>query len=118
MPSWFVVAFWVEGPSGFKTKGAPRKGKEPLTGSQCEVPTERRWCAGCGVPGHTKSTCTWQRDHGGPGTEGGTVPCFVDSSSGLRSGPSTTPKTKPAAKGEVYAFRKYCWYYKERLDTW
>ncbi|MED6120657.1 hypothetical protein PIB30_022942 [Stylosanthes scabra] len=39
------------------TKGAPKKGKEPAP-SQCEASSKKRCCTACGIPGHTKRTCT------------------------------------------------------------
>ncbi|KAL4357267.1 hypothetical protein AHAS_Ahas09G0169600 [Arachis hypogaea] len=83
-----------------KTKGAPRKGKElePEPGKQCEIPTKRRRCTSCGVPGHTKRTYTWHRNHRGAGTEGGAIPGCVECSSAVESAPSTTMRDKSAGK--------------------
>ncbi|XLT48207.1 hypothetical protein S245_041377, partial [Arachis hypogaea] len=86
-----------------KTKGAPRKGKEPEPepGTQSEVPTKRRRCTSCGVPGHTKRTCSWRREHRGAGTEGGKVPGCVECSSDVRSFPSATAKVWEAINSDT-----------------
>ncbi|RYR74180.1 hypothetical protein Ahy_A02g008812 [Arachis hypogaea] len=90
----------MKDPEVSKTKGAPRKGKEPESepGRQCEVPTKRRRCTSCGVPGHTKRTCTWHWDHREAGTGGGAVPGWVECSSDVGSAPSATMRDKSAGK--------------------
>ncbi|KAL4286566.1 hypothetical protein AHAS_Ahas19G0099000 [Arachis hypogaea] len=64
-----------------KTKGALRKGKESESCSQCEIGTNRRYCTNCGVLGHTKKTCTWDRGQGVDGTSDGASTRFGDCSS-------------------------------------
>ncbi|KAL4344998.1 hypothetical protein AHAS_Ahas11G0234400 [Arachis hypogaea] len=84
-----------------KTKGAPRKGKEMHPGSEGDVLMKRRRCTTCGVPGHTKRTCTSQRDHGVAGTDGCTVHSSAERSSAKPSAPYGAGRTQDADNDEV-----------------
>ncbi|RYR31869.1 hypothetical protein Ahy_B01g056804 [Arachis hypogaea] len=83
-----------------KTKGAPRKGKEMHPGSEGDVLMKRRRCTTCGVPGHTKRTCTSQRDHGVAGTDGCTVHSSAERSSAKPSAPYGAGRTQDADNDE------------------
>ncbi|RYR31866.1 hypothetical protein Ahy_B01g056801 [Arachis hypogaea] len=84
-----------------KTKGAPRKGKEMHPGSEGDVLMKRQRCMTCGVPGHTKRTCTSQRDHGVAGTDGCTVHSSTERSSAKPSAPYAAGRTQDADNDEV-----------------
>ncbi|XLR08079.1 hypothetical protein S83_036017 [Arachis hypogaea] len=83
-----------------KTKGAPRKGKEMHPGSEGDVLMKRQRCMTCGVPGHTKRTCTSQRDHGVAGTDGCTVHSSTERSSAKPSAPYAAGRTQDADNDE------------------
>ncbi|KAL4299594.1 hypothetical protein AHAS_Ahas17G0116500 [Arachis hypogaea] len=52
----------VKEPSFARTKGAPKHGRETATAAQDEPGGKRRCCSSCGKPGHTKRTCSSQRE--------------------------------------------------------
>ncbi|XP_015959835.1 protein FAR-RED ELONGATED HYPOCOTYL 3-like [Arachis duranensis] len=93
----------IKDPEVSKTKGAPKKGKEPEPGSQGKDRSKQRRCTKCGAPGHTKRTCTWRRESGVAGNIGGANPGFVSCSSPVPSAPSASRLTRYPEKDEVLA---------------
>ncbi|XLU42758.1 hypothetical protein S245_037572, partial [Arachis hypogaea] len=83
-----------------KTKGAPRKGKELHPGSEGDMLMKQRRCTTCGVPGHTKRTCTSQQDHGVAGTDGCAVHSSAERSSAKPSAPYAAGRTQDADNDE------------------
>ncbi|KAL4349849.1 hypothetical protein AHAS_Ahas10G0083100 [Arachis hypogaea] len=68
--------------------------------SQGEMLMKRRHCTTCGVPGHTKRTCTSQRNHGVIGTDAGMVHSSAKCSSAKPSAPYAARRTQDADKDE------------------
>ncbi|KAL4349711.1 hypothetical protein AHAS_Ahas10G0069300 [Arachis hypogaea] len=82
-----------------RTKGAPKRTMEFEPSNQPDVRRKRRCCTKCGIPGHTKRTCSQKCAPGVSGVGTPVSPTFGD---GSQHSPAAASTSLPTELGDAY----------------